>query len=500
MTGAASGLRGRRHLLKTYDERAVREKPALVIGADWIGPAERRSEPVVNPATEEELCRVPVATADDVAAAIAAAEAAFRAWRKTLPIDRSRILRRAAEIMRDRLEELAICITLEQGKPLAESRAEINMSADLFDWFAEEARRSYGRVIPGKVPGLSLTAVAEPIGPVAAFTAWNFPALVPARKVAGAVAAGCSIVVKASEETPITAVEIARALRDAGLPDGVVNVLYGDPDSISSALVASPQIRKITITGSTRVGKLLARRAADGMKPGTYELGGHSPVIVFGDVDVDKVVGLLAAAKFRNAGQVCTSPNRFFVHESVHDRFVARLATIASDLPVGNGLDEANLMGALTNQRRLDHVAELVEDAMDRGAHLRCGGMRIGNRGYFYAPTVLTDVPAEARLMAEEPFGPVVPIQRFSSVEDAVARANAVPFGLAAYVFSRSAETTREVSAELEAGMVGVNSCLVSHNEAPFGGVKESGYGREGAIEGLEAYQVKKLIAADLAA
>lgn len=487
-------------MLRIYDEKVVREKPALVIGADWVGAADRPSQAVVNPATEEELCRVPVASAEDVAQAVSAAEAAFRAWRKTLPIDRSRILRRAAEIMRERLEELATCITLEQGKPLAESRAELAMSADLFDWCAEEARRTYGRIIPGRMPGLALTAVAEPIGPVAAFTAWNFPALVPVRKIAGAVAAGCSIVVKASEETPITAVEIARALRDAGLPDGVVNILYGDPDAISSALVAAPEIRKITITGSTRVGKLLARRAAEGMKPGTYELGGHAPVIVFEDVDVDKVVGLLAAAKFRNAGQVCTSPTRFFVHEGVHDSFVARFATIASDLPVGNGLEEANLMGALTNQRRLQHVTELVDDAVACGAHLRCGGMRIGNRGYFYAPTVLTDVPAEARIMAEEPFGPIVSVQRFSTADDAIARANAVPFGLAAYLFSRSAETTRQVSAELEAGMVGVNSCLVSHNEAPFGGVKESGYGREGAIEGLEAYQVKKLIAADLTA
>lgn len=474
--------------------------PALLVGDAWIGTPDRDAISVTNPATEEEICRVPVATASDISAALGAAQEAFGAWRDTLPIERSRILRQAAQILRERLPEISLGLTMEQGKILAEARAEVASVADLFDWFAEEARRIYSRGVASQVPGLDLKVVSEPVGPIAAFATWNFPALVPARKMAAAIAAGCTIVIKPAEETPNTAVALGRALRDAGLPPGVLNILFGNPDQISSALLGSPIIRKLSVTGSTGIGKMLARQAAETIMPAIYELGGHAPAIIFEDADIDKAVHVLAAAKFRNAGQVCLSPSRFLVHEGVHDAFVDRMVSSARALKVGDGQDEGHTMGALTNSRRLTEVQAMVEDAAAGGAQLRCGGSRVGNIGYFFAPTVLTEVPDDARIMSVEPFGPIVPVQRFTSFEEVIAKANALPFGLASYVFAKSSATISRAASRIEAGLVGINSCAVSHHESPLGGVKQSGHGREGGIEGLEAYLVKKLIATDISA
>lgn len=471
-----------------------RNTPALLIGGEWITADDRASEPVINPASEEEFCRVPIATKDDIAASLAAAAQGFGVWRATMPIERSRVLRRAAELIRQRSDILASDMTREQGKPLAEARAEILSAADLFEWFAEECRRDYGRIVATQVQHHDVHVVSEPIGPVAAFTAWNFPAVVPGRKIAGALAAGCSLIIKPAEETPLTVVSMAQALLDAGLPPGVMNILYGDPAMISSALVASPVIRKVAITGSTRVGKLLAAQAAEHMKPGTYELGGHSPVIVCEDADAVRAADLVGAAKFRNAGQVCTSPNRIYVHEKAFEAFAGRMIEIAGKLRVGDGADPATTMGALTNKRRLEAVSHLVDDAVAKGARLATGGKRVGNRGYFYAPTVLCDVPDNADVMTVEPFGPIAPLQRFSNLEEAILRANAQPYGLAAYAFSSSPTTLKRVASGLDAGLVGVNTCLVAHHEAPFGGVKQSGYGREGGSEGMAAYRTIKSI------
>lgn len=478
----------------------ARLSPALLIGDAWIGAPDRETIAVTNPATEEEICRVPVATASDISAALGAAEEAFGAWRDTLPIERSRVLRQAAQILRERLPEISLGLTMEQGKILAEARAEVASVADLFDWFAEEARRIYSRGVASQVPGLDLRVISEPVGPVAAFATWNFPALVPARKMAAAIAAGCTIVIKPAEETPNAAVALGRALRDAGLPPGVLNILFGNPDQISSALLGSPIIRKLSVTGSTGIGKVLARQAAETIMPGVYELGGHAPAIVFEDADIEKAVHVLAAAKFRNAGQVCLSPSRFLVHEGVHDVFVDRMVRLARALKVGNGQDEGHTMGSLTNSRRLAEVQAMVEDAVAKGAQLHCGGSRIGNIGYFFAPAVLTEVPDNALLMSVEPFGPIVPVQRFTSFDDVIAKANALPFGLASYVFTKSSATMSRAALRIEAGLVGINSCGVSHHESPLGGVKQSGHGREGGIEGLEAYLVKKLIATDVTA
>ena len=472
------------------------DNPCLVIGDSWIHSDQRTHVPVINPATEETVCHVPVATADDIQLAIATSVQGFETWRKTLPIDRSRVLRSAADRIRERADDIAKLMTLEQGKPLAEARAETLSTADLFEWFSEEARRSYGRIVASQVPGLALNVMAEPIGPVAAFTAWNFPMVVPGRKIAAAIAAGCSIIIKPSEETPLCVVEIARCLRDAGLPNGVLTVLYGDPAQISETLLAAPEIRKVAITGSTRVGKILARLAADTMKPGTYELGGHSPVLVFGDADAEGAAAQLAAAKYRNAGQVCTSPSRFFVHRDIVEPFTESYLAHVDKIVVGDGLQDGVAMGPLSNERQLQHISDLVSDAVTHGAQLAAGGHRIGNTGYFYEPTVLSNVPDTARIMLEEPFGPVTAIQTFDTTDDAIAKANMLDVGLGSYVFSSSPETMIRVAGELQAGMVGVNTCLIAHHEAPFGGVNQSGYGREGGVEGLEAYQIKKLVAA----
>ncbi|MGE3868131.1 MAG: NAD-dependent succinate-semialdehyde dehydrogenase [Pseudorhodoplanes sp.] len=466
----------------------------LFIDGEWIDPGKRRTQPVINPATGESIGTLPHATNDDLDRAIAAAEKGFALWRRTSPYDRSKVLRKAADLMRERVEHIATQLTLEEGKTIGEARIEVLASADTFDWYAEEGRRSYGRIVPTRVPGQRHLVMKEPVGVVAAFTPWNFPALTPARKMAGALGAGCSCILKPAEETPSTPLAMARALADAGLPAGVLNIVFGVPSEVSRYLIASPAIRKITFTGSTAVGKELVKLAADGMKRTTMELGGHAPVIVFDDVDPIKVAAACVPFKFRNSGQVCISPTRFYVHEAVHDKFVDAFTDMAKALKIGNGLDADSKMGPLANGRRIEAMDRLIADARGHGAGLRTGGERAGNAGNFWQPTVLTDVPNDARMMNEEPFGAVAIINRFKDFDEMVGQANRLPYGLAAYAFTQSNHNAAAIGEALESGMVGINNFMISMPEAPFGGVKESGHGSEGGIEGLEAYLSTKLV------
>ena len=468
----------------------------LLIDGEWIDATGRASQEVIDPATGARLGTLPHATKQDLDRALEAAQRGFRTWRATSAFDRYRILRRAAEIIRERQEHIATVLTREEGKIRSEALLEVVTSADIFDWYAEEGRRAYGRVIPGRTAGVRQMVIPEPVGPVAAFTPWNFPALTPARKIGGALAGGCSLIIKPAEETPGTCLEMARAFQDAGLPAGVLNVVFGVPGMISEYLIASPVIRKISFTGSVPVGKHLATLAAQHMKRATMELGGHSPVVIAEDADPEKTAEMAAKGKFRNAGQICVSPTRFFVHESIAERFAKRFAEAASALQTGNGLDPKSGMGPLANPRRVQAMEELVADARDRGGKVTAGGAKGGGEGYFFKPTVVTGLGDDARLMREEPFGPVAPIVPFKSIDEAITRANSLPFGLAAYAFTNSARTSALLSDALEAGMVGINTYGISTPETPFGGVKDSGYGQEGGIEGLEAYMVKKYVAA----
>ncbi len=470
------------------------EKLALFINGEWTNGSGRGGEDVINPATEAALGRLPHATVKDLDRALESAAKGYTIWRKTPAYDRARIIKKAADIVRANAESIATTLTTEQGKVLAEARIEVNVSADILEWYAEEGRRAYGRIIPGRMPNQRQMVVKEPIGVSAAFTPWNFPALTPVRKIGGALAAGCSLILKASEETPGACVAIVRAFQEAGLPPGVLNLVFGVPAEVSEHIIASPIVRKFSFTGSIPVGKHLARIAADHMKRATMELGGHGPVIVFDDVDAEKVAAAAAVGKFRNAGQVCISPTRFFVHDKVYDRFVEKFASIAKDMKVGNGLDKDTQMGPMANARRVEAMEKLVGDAVQRGARVAAGGQRLGNQGYFYAPTILADVPDDARVMNDEPFGPVAPCVRFKEFGEVVHQANKLPFGLAAYAFTNSTERATAVADALESGMVGVNHFGVSLPETPFGGVKESGYGHEGGIEGLDAYLVTKFV------
>jgi len=385
-------------------------------------------------------------------------------------------------------------MTLEEGKTFGESKLEVLSSAEIFESMAEECRRSYGRLVPPRAAGHRQMVMREPVGPVAAFSPWYFPAVTPARKIAASLAAGCSCIIKPAEETPATALAMAKCLEDAGLPKGVLNVVFGVPSEVSTYLIASPVIRKISFTGSTVVGKQLAKLAADGVKRATLELGGHAPVVIFDDVDADTVAKMAVAAKYRNAGQVCISPTRFYVQENVHDRFVAKFAELAAAMPVGDGLDAKNKMGPLANARRIDAMEQMIGDARDHGAKVKTGGERIGNAGYFWQPTVLTDVQNDSRIMNVEPFGPVAAMVRFKKFDEVVAEANRLPYGLAAYAFTGSAANAQAIGDALDSGLVRVNTFGVTVPETPFGGVKESGYGSEGGSEGLDAYLQTKFI------
>src|SRR3981081_4470959 len=453
-----------------------------------------RTEDVINPATESAFATLPHAGEADLDEALQAAEKGFAGWRVTSAYDRSKLTHKAPALMRERLELIARVLVQEQGKVYAEARAEVAISADVIDWYAEEGRRSYGRIVPGRNRSIRQLVVHEPVGVVAAFTPWNFPVMTPTRKIGGALAAGCSIIIKASEETPGACVEMVKCFAEAGLPPGVLNLVFGVTPKVSEDLLAKTAVKKISFTGSIAVGKHLAGLAAKTMKRSTMELGGHSPVVVFDDVDPDKVVDTIAAFKFRNAGQVCISPTRFYVQENAYKRFVTRFTDYANNIKLGDGLTEGTTMGPLANVRRLDAMDSFVADAKARGGKIATGGSRRGNQGYLYEPTVIPDVPDDARVMTEEPFGPLAPIVTFKTFDEVIGRANSLPFGLAAYAFTSSNSSAAALGDALESGMVGVNSVSISTPETPFGGGKESGHGSEGGIEGLSAYLNTKFI------
>ncbi len=460
----------------------------LLIGGKWIS---RDGAPVINPADETVVGTVPHATQADLAAAVDAAEQGFEIWRRTSPAKRAEIIMKAVGIIRSRVEEFAVAMTLEQGKPIAQSRLEILRGCEIIEWDAQEGRRTYGRVIPSE-PGMRHTVLRQPIGPVAAFSPWNFPMSSPSRKVGGALSAGCSIILKASEETPAGAVQLARAFTEAGLPPGVFNLVFGEPSKISDYLIPHPSIRLVTFTGSIPVGKHLAAMAGQHMKPAIMELGGHAPVIVCDDVDPVATAATSVMGKSRNAGQVCVSPTRWFVQDKIYGEFTKAFAEKASALKVGNGMDPDNQMGPLANSRRIDMMTALVADAKAKGAKVLAGGARLGNSGYYWPLTVLADIPDDARVMREEPFGPIAVVNRVKTLDEAIARANELPYGLAAYAFTNSAKNAERLSEGVEAGNLSINHLVASLAETPFGGVKDSGYGREGGTEGLTHYTVVK--------
>lgn len=468
----------------------------LLIDGQWRDAADGRTLAVFNPATGQEIGRVAHAGIPDLDAALAAAQKGFETWRDTAPAARAKIMRKAADLIRARAQQVAPLITQEQGKPLVEAAGEAVAAADIIEWFADEGLRVYGRIVPSRGnPAIRQMVLKDPVGPVAAFTPWNFPINQVVRKVAAALSAGCSILVKAPEETPAGPAALVQAFVDAGLPPGVLQLVYGNPAEISGYLIPHPIIRKITFTGSTPVGKQLAAMAGQHMKRVTMELGGHAPVIVAEDADVALAVKTAGGAKFRNAGQVCISPTRFLVHQNVRDEFIERFTQQAKKLKVGDGLTEGTQMGPLANPRRLKAMAELTTDAVERGATLVAGGERIGEAGNFWQPTILANVPLEARVFNDEPFGPMAAVRTFGALDEAIAEANRLPYGLAAYAFTRSLANADLLMRRVEVGMLWINMPAMPSAEMPFGGVKDSGYGSEGGPEAIEAYLNVKAVA-----
>jgi succinate-semialdehyde dehydrogenase/glutarate-semialdehyde dehydrogenase len=466
---------------------------AMHIDGEWIGVGSRRTHQVLNPATGAVLGELPLADAADLDRALEAADRGFKLWRVTPATERCNVLKKAADLIRQRLEHIARIATMEEGKTLHETRIETAVTANWLEFAGEEAKRAYGRVLV-RPAGVRHMVMKEPVGPVAAFAPWNFPVGNPGRKLGAALAAGCSCILKPAEEAPNSALEVLRALLDAGLPPGVGQVVFGVPDEVSRHLLASPVIRKLSFTGSVPVGKHLMKLAADRMLRTTMELGGHAPVVVFDDADLEGALNIIAPHKYRNAGQVCVSPTRFYVQEPVYERFVKGFTERAEQIPVGDGLIEAHRMGPMANPRRLDAMETLIGDARKAGAELKTGGERMGNQGYFWRPTVLADVPNTARIMNEEPFGPVAVMAPFKTFDDVVEQANRLPYGLAAYAFTQSTKRSMLIGDAIEAGMVAVNSVAIAGADSPFGGVKESGHGSEDGPEGVEACQVIKVV------
>jgi len=467
---------------------------ALYIDGQFRSGGGRREQDIFNPASNEVVGKLPHATKDDLNDALAAAERAFQSWRRSSPLERSKVLRKVAELARERADDIGRGITLDQGKPLAEAVGEVNFCAEHAEWHAEECRRIYGRVIPPRVAGVSQLVVREPIGVCAAFSPWNFPFNQAIRKISAAVGAGCSIILKGPEDAPSAVVALARLFHDAGLPPGVLNIVWGVPAEVSEHLIRSPIVRKISFTGSVAVGKQLAALAASLMKRSTMELGGHAPVIVCDDADVELAVKQLVPHKFRNAGQVCISPTRFYVQQGVYERFVEAFVAGTRKIKVGDGLAPDTRMGPLAQKRRVGAVAGFVDDAQTRGASVLVGGAPLPGQGNFFAPTVLADVPEDARLMTEEPFGPVAGIVRFKTVDEAIQRANRLPFGLASYAYTTSLKNAHAIASGLEAGMVSINHLGMALAETPFGGVKDSGIGSEGGSETFDGYLVTKFV------
>ena len=460
----------------------------LFIAGAWQDAADGRTLAVINPSTGLEIGRVAHAGIADLDRALAAAQSGFEAWRDVPAFERAKTMRRAATLMRERADAIAPLLSQEQGKPLAEAKVEVMSAADIIEWFADEGMRVYGRIVPARNLAVRQMVLKDPVGPVAAFTPWNFPINQAVRKMSAALATGCSILVKAPEDTPASPAALVQAFADAGVPAGAVGLVYGNPAEISGYLIPHPIIRKVTFTGSTPVGKQLAALAGQHMKRVTMELGGHAPVIVAEDADVELAVRASGAAKFRNAGQVCISPTRFLVHSSIQAEFVAALTRHAQGLKVGDGLATDTQMGPLANPRRITAMLDLVQDAVRQGATVATGGERIGTSGNFFAPTVLTNVPLDAKVVNEEPFGPVAAVRSFEKIEDAITEANRLAFGLAGYAFTRSLKNAHLLAQRLEVGMLWVNQPAAPFPEMPFGGLKDSGYGSEGGPEALEAY------------
>ena len=470
------------------------EQLALYIDGEFLTGEGRRSQDVINPATLEVLGQLPHASEADLDRALAAAQRAFESWKHSSPMERSTILRKVASLSRERAQEIGRNMTLDQGKPLAESVGEITSCAEHADWHAEECRRIYGRVIPPRNPDVRQFVVREPIGVCAAFTPWNFPYNQAIRKIAAALGAGCTVVLKGPEDSPSAVMAIARMFHDAGLPKGCLNIVWGEPAKISDYLIRSPIVRKVSFTGSVPVGKQLAALAGAHMKRVTMELGGHSPVLVFDDADVGRAAEMLAKFKVRNAGQVCVSPTRFYVQEGAYEQFLARFTEVLKGIKVGDGLETGTQMGPLAHERRVPTMTKFVEDAKKHGGKIALGGEPLDRKGFFFSPTVVTDVPDDSMLMTEEPFGPVAPVVRFKDTDEVLRRANSLPFGLSSYVFTNSLQTATKVSNGLEAGMVNINHFGSALAETPFGGIKDSGIGSEGGLETFDGYLVTKFI------
>lgn len=467
---------------------------ALYINGQFLNGQGRQTQAVINPANGSTLGQLPLASQADLDAALNAAQDAFKSWRHSSPMDRSAILRKVAELSRERAQEIGRNLTLDQGKPLAEAVGEIMSCADHADWHAEECRRIYGRVIPARNPKVQQMVLREPIGVCAAFTPWNFPYNQAIRKICAAIGAGCTIILKGPEDSPSAVMAIAQAFHDAGLPPGVLNIVWGVPQEVSDYLIRSPIVRKVSFTGSVPVGKQLAALAGAHMKRITMELGGHSPVLVLPDADVARAARQLARFKIRNAGQVCISPTRFYIHDDIYTAFVDRFTEELANVKVGDGLDPNTQMGPLAHERRLPMMQKFVDNARSLGGKVLLGGEQIKRDGFFFSPTVLTDLPDDALVMTEEPFGPIAPLTRYSDLDDAIARANSLPYGLSAYAFTQSLQDAHRLGTELESGMVNINHFGSSLPETPFGGVKDSGIGSEGGTETFDGYLVTKFV------
>jgi succinate-semialdehyde dehydrogenase/glutarate-semialdehyde dehydrogenase len=470
------------------------DQPSLYIDGEFIAGGDRHAQDVFDPATGRVIGRLPHASTADLDRALAAAERTFETWRQTSALERSGILRRVAQLTRDYADEIARNITLDMGKPLKEAQGEVTRCAEVLEWHAEECRRIYGRVIPPRLANVRQMVLREPVGVCAAFTPWNFPYTQAVRKVAAALGAGCTMVLKGPEDTPSAVVAIARLFHEAGLPPGVLNVVWGVPAEVSQHLLTSPIVRKVSFTGSIPVGRQIAALAAANLKRMTLELGGHSAAIVCEDAEVERAADMLATLKFTNAGQICTSPNRFYVHEKVYDRFMARFVGYARGLKVGPGMDPETRMGPLAHDRRVPAMVEFMEDAHARGGRVETGGSRIGNNGYFFEPTVVTELPDDSRLMTLEPFGPIAPCVRFRDLDEAIRRANSLPYGLSSYAFTTSSKSALRLQNGLQAGNVNINHFGQALAEVPFGGIKDSGVGSEGGMETFDGYLHTKFV------
>ncbi|MDB0048899.1 NAD-dependent succinate-semialdehyde dehydrogenase, partial [Alphaproteobacteria bacterium] len=460
----------------------------------WKMGSENKAEPVINPATNEVIGDLPHASKKDLDEALESNLEAFKLWKKESPLNRQKIIENACRNLESKFDQVATNLTIEMGKPLAEAKGELAVGLDVLRWYGEEGKRAYGRIVPSRMSNMSQTVIKEPIGPVIAFVAWNFPVMNVVRKIGGALAAGCTITIKPSEETPGTAIAIGRAFMDAGLPPGVLNIVFGVPSEVSEHLCGSKIPRKLSFTGSIPIGKHLQKLAADNMIRCTMELGGHSPLMVFDDTDIDMAAKISVAGKFRNAGQVCVSPTRFLVQDTVKEQFIRAVINETNKIKVGNGLDDGINMGPLIAERRIDIMKDFVNDAVENGANIEMGGNRMNLEGSFFAPTILTNVSDNTKIMNEEPFGPLLPIDTFNSVDEVIDRANRLDFGLASYAFSNDPKIVSFLKSEIQAGLLAVNSTVVSTPETPFGGIKQSGYGSEGGIEGLDAFLVTRFI------